>query len=353
MGDASMPGECIGARGEKFTESASPSKFRVCTFVTNRIKTYNQLIFLELRDTMRRGEGVSRDSTADRFQIARCDRRKNQSNLHCVDSFEDRILIQNESNRQAKYFHSAARSIERGEGGLVKLRDFRPRAWSQQAATTQACCGMGIDFLFSIFTFRFFSLTFQCPKTRPCAVLESPLMERAGQSLRSALRRVARPEKPLDLLAAVWPLLVGRRLAAHTRPVAWSKGCVNVAVDQPQWQNQLESMGKDVRAEVNRWWGSELVREIRFVPDRPKRPEARYSIPKHRDDTRNSKTVTAGQSKRTSASDKEASRGTSADKKLSAALKELEPALNRIADTNLRGLIARVAGQYLGREAKK
>jgi hypothetical protein len=160
-------------------------------------------------------------------------------------------------------------------------------------------------------------------------------MERAGKSLWSALRRVARPEKPLDLLIAVWPLMVGRRLADHTRPVAWSKGRVDVAVDQPEWQSQLESMGKDVRTQVNKWWGSELVREVRFFPEKMKRPAS-----------------DRGKRPRLT-SEQEASAHTPVASKLSAALKELEPALNRIADTDLRDLVARVAGQYLVKQAKK
>jgi hypothetical protein len=160
-------------------------------------------------------------------------------------------------------------------------------------------------------------------------------MERAGQSLWSALRRVARPDKPLDLLVAVWPLMVGRRLASHTRPVAWSKGRVDVAVDEPEWKSQLESMGKDVRAQVNRWWGSELVREVRFVPERTSRPAAARG--------KRPQLVTETQ----------ASKRTPMENKLGAVLKELEPALKGIADTDLRELIARVAGQYLDKQAKK
>ena len=152
-------------------------------------------------------------------------------------------------------------------------------------------------------------------------------MERAGQSLWSALRRVARHERPLDILVAVWPLMVGRRLADHTRPVAWSKGRVDVAVDRPEWQSQLESMGKDVRTQVNNWWGSELVREVRFVPEKAKRPRPAA------EPVKNARTP--------------------AEHKLGAALRELEPALNKIADTDLRELVARVAGQYLARQAKK
>ncbi len=158
-------------------------------------------------------------------------------------------------------------------------------------------------------------------------MLESSLMESAGKSLWSALQRVARPDKPLDLLVAVWPLMVGRRLADHTRPVAWSKGRVDVAVDQPEWQSQLESMGKDVQKQVNKWWGSELVREVRFIPEKAKRPRPAA------EPVKNARTP--------------------AEHKLSAALEELAPALKGIADADLRELVARVAGQYLAKQDKK
>ena len=173
-----------------------------------------------------------------------------------------------------------------------------------------------------------------CPSR---AMLESPLMERAGKSLLSALRQVARPEKPLDLLTAVWPLMVGRRLASHTRPVAWCKGRVDVAVDQPEWHSQLESMGKDVRKQVNKWWGSDLVHEVRFVTEKAKRQAS---------------AATRGKTTRFP-DETGASNRTPPESKVSAVLKDLQPALNRIEDSNLRELISRVAGRYLEKQASK
>ena len=208
------------------------------------------------------------------------------------------------------------------------------------ASTSRALAldgGKGTYFLFSNFYFRISSLAFQCREAHCRAVLESPLMERAGKSLWSALRRVARPEKPLDLLVAVWPLMVGRRLASHTRPVAWSKGRVDVAVDQPEWHSQLESMGKDVREQVNKWWGSELVREVRFVSEKTKRQRP---------------AAAQGDGARPAEAAGASNRNASASK-LSAVMKELAPALNGIADAELRELISRVAGQYLDKQARK
>ncbi len=165
-------------------------------------------------------------------------------------------------------------------------------------------------------------------------------MEQAGHSLWSALRRVARPEKPLDLLVAVWPLMVGKRLAGHTRPVAWSKGRVAVAVDEPEWHKELQGMSKDVRKQINRWWGSELVTEVRFVTDKSKRQapsEARKS--------------SVGGLKARPHSGPEKS--TPSENKLSAALKDLEPALRGIGDAELRDLISRVASKYLDKDRSR
>ena len=168
------------------------------------------------------------------------------------------------------------------------------------------------------------------------AMLESPLMEQAEKSLWSALRQVAKPERPLDLLTVVWPLMVGRRLATHTRPVAWHKGRVDVAVDDPGWQSQLESMSKHVREQVNKWWGAELVREVRFVKERERPSGGRDSISRLRDETQPVKAY-----------------GREPGSKVSDLLRELQPALDKVKDTDLRELLERVAGIYLGKQGKK
>jgi len=150
----------------------------------------------------------------------------------------------------------------------------------------------------------------------------------------AALRRVARPERPLDLLVAVWPLMVGQRLAAQTRPAAWDKGTLEVAVGEREWQTQLERMAEPVRAQINRWWGCELVREVRFVYSRAFKSSARRP---HRPSTRPG----------------EPRRKAKAEDKLEATLKELQGPLAGIADDELRDLIARVAAHYLDKQKAK
>jgi hypothetical protein len=149
-------------------------------------------------------------------------------------------------------------------------------------------------------------------------------MERAGKTVWAALRRIARPEKPLDLLVAVWPLMVGARLAGHTRPVGWNGARLDVGVDEGPWQAQLERLARPLRTKVNAWWGGNLVREVRFVAAKKKRTRA------------------AAQPETPAASPAVAG----AEEKLRHALKELEGPLAGISDTELRDLIARVAASY-------
>jgi hypothetical protein len=152
-------------------------------------------------------------------------------------------------------------------------------------------------------------------------------MEHASKSVWAALRRIAKPEKPLDLLIAVWPLMVGARLAAHTRPAGWNGSRLDVGVEEGPWQAQVERLSKPIRAKVNAWWGGKLVREVRFVaPKRKKRAAAppEPPVPAHGKPA-----------------------GTEVEDKLREVMKELEQPLAQISDEELRELIARVAASYL------
>ncbi|MGH9684005.1 MAG: DUF721 domain-containing protein [Candidatus Acidiferrales bacterium] len=89
-------------------------------------------------------------------------------------------------------------------------------------------------------------------------------MERARDFLGGALRQLKRPEASLAWLAAAWPGIVGTALAAHTRPVRCQSGRLEIIADGNAWKNQIESMTGEFCARVNREWGGNLVREVRF-----------------------------------------------------------------------------------------
>jgi len=158
-------------------------------------------------------------------------------------------------------------------------------------------------------------------------------MEHASKSVWAALRRIAKPEKPLDLLIAVWPLMVGSRLAAHTRPTGWNGSRLDVGVDEGPWQAQVERLSKPIRAKVNAWWGGNLVREVRFVASRRKKRAVATPPPP---------VPTRGKPAESEVEDK-----------LHAVMKELEQPLSEISDQELRELIARVAASYLGKGETK
>jgi hypothetical protein len=91
-------------------------------------------------------------------------------------------------------------------------------------------------------------------------------MERAREILGKALRRLKRPEQPLDWLVAVWPLVVGKRLAERTRPLACAAGVLEIGVEGAAWWEQLAEMTDSLRGQINRWWGGQLVRQVKLVP---------------------------------------------------------------------------------------
>jgi predicted nucleic acid-binding Zn ribbon protein len=90
-------------------------------------------------------------------------------------------------------------------------------------------------------------------------------MERAGEFLGRALRRLDRPEAALAWLVAGWPIIVGKPLAARTRPVRCDGGCLEISTDGKAWQKQLEELQREFRSRINQAWGGNIVREVRFV----------------------------------------------------------------------------------------
>ncbi|HEY6464777.1 MAG TPA: DUF721 domain-containing protein [Candidatus Acidoferrales bacterium] len=90
-------------------------------------------------------------------------------------------------------------------------------------------------------------------------------MQKAGDLLGSAVRRMKRPEATIAWLASAWPTIVGKMLAAHTRPLRCENGRLEVAADRKDWKSQLEPMTREFCARINQAWGSKLVTEVKFV----------------------------------------------------------------------------------------
>jgi predicted nucleic acid-binding Zn ribbon protein len=94
-------------------------------------------------------------------------------------------------------------------------------------------------------------------------------MERAGEFLGRVVRRLERPEAAFAWLASAWPAIVGKALAAHTRPVRCDANCLELTADGKAWQNQIESLQREVCGRINQAWGGNLVRQVKVVAAKP------------------------------------------------------------------------------------
>jgi predicted nucleic acid-binding Zn ribbon protein len=94
-------------------------------------------------------------------------------------------------------------------------------------------------------------------------------MHKAGEFLGKVVRRFDRPEATIAWLAGAWPAIAGKTLAAHTRPVKCESGHLEVAADAKAWQQQIEGLKRELRDRINRAWGGNLVREVKFVAAKP------------------------------------------------------------------------------------
>ena len=94
-------------------------------------------------------------------------------------------------------------------------------------------------------------------------------MDKAGEVLGKVVRRFDRPEATLAWLSGVWPSITGESLAAHTQPIRFDGGMLEVAADAKAWQQQIESMKRELRDRVNRAWGGNLISDVEFVTAKP------------------------------------------------------------------------------------
>src|SRR6202453_2399885 len=90
-------------------------------------------------------------------------------------------------------------------------------------------------------------------------------MDRAGKLLGGVLRRLDRPEAALAWLASAWPKVVGKILAAHTKPIRCEAGRLEIVADGKAWQKQLESMKKEFCERGNQAWGGNLGPRVNFI----------------------------------------------------------------------------------------
>jgi hypothetical protein len=91
-------------------------------------------------------------------------------------------------------------------------------------------------------------------------------LDEIGKILPAILKaQVQRAEPALvEILVPLWPRVVGKGIAQHTRPVAFAAGTLTLATGCPTWAAQLRQMAEEIRAGVNNFLGSPIVRKLRI-----------------------------------------------------------------------------------------
>ena len=99
-------------------------------------------------------------------------------------------------------------------------------------------------------------------------------MDRAGNVLRK-LGLTGACISLEDLARSAWPQAVGKRIAAHTRPVAFEDGCLIVEVEDSVWLQHLRTMRRQIMPRLQAIAGKETVKALDFRPGAPRRQPQR------------------------------------------------------------------------------
>jgi predicted nucleic acid-binding Zn ribbon protein len=95
-------------------------------------------------------------------------------------------------------------------------------------------------------------------------------MDRAGKLLRGL--KIGGESLPAEeSVRAAWPLAVGARIAAHTRPVEFVEGRLVVEVQDAVWQSQLQTLSGQILGRLRDFAGAASVRSLEFRLGVPRR----------------------------------------------------------------------------------
>jgi len=86
---------------------------------------------------------------------------------------------------------------------------------------------------------------------------------RVGDVLRSVLQRLPEAQRLADhALWAHWESVVGPTLARHAHPVRLRRGLLVVAVDSPEWMQEIQFLKHELRERLNARLGRPVVRDV-------------------------------------------------------------------------------------------
>lgn len=94
-------------------------------------------------------------------------------------------------------------------------------------------------------------------------------MEEISKILPLLFRGQVRRNNPrvVEILSPLWPLVAGKPMARHSRPVAFDDGLLTLESDCMAWSTEMRSMSNDIMARINRYLGATAVRrlKVRYV----------------------------------------------------------------------------------------
>jgi Dna[CI] antecedent, DciA len=103
-------------------------------------------------------------------------------------------------------------------------------------------------------------------------------MERAGRLI-ARFRNSDALGTPEDLACKVWPVAVGKRIAAHTAAVALVRTKLVVEVEDSIWQRQLYTLRGFILKNLQDALGADTVDDLEFRPMIPRRMPQRAEAP--------------------------------------------------------------------------
>ena len=81
-----------------------------------------------------------------------------------------------------------------------------------------------------------------------------------------------------EMATAVWPVAVGKAIAAHTGKLKVVRTTLVVEVEDPIWQKQLYPLSSQILERLRMLTGSDMIREIEFRIAIPRRQPQRAAV---------------------------------------------------------------------------
>jgi hypothetical protein len=123
-----------------------------------------------------------------------------------------------------------------------------------------------------LYTFHgYFPVTTQCARLSNPPQFNKPprgtlIVDAIGKLLPVLFKKQMRRAEPhlLEILVPLWPRIVGKTMAQHSRPAHFDLGALTLYADCPTWGTQLRHMTEEIRTKVNGFLGQAIVKKLRI-----------------------------------------------------------------------------------------